>query len=151
MPNWVRGEFEITTDPVRINSETVHAWLAGTYWAEGVPLETVVRSMKGSECFGVLHGDTLVGFARVVTDYATFAWVCDVYVDEPFRRRGLAKWLVNTMREHPRLQNLRRWALATHDAHEIYKQCGYAPLKRPMNWLEIRADAPYGIDTSPDL
>ncbi|MCA8935288.1 MAG: GNAT family N-acetyltransferase [Planctomycetales bacterium] len=151
MPNWVRGEYEITTDPVCIDPQTVQGWLRETYWARGIPLEKVVRSMEGSECFGVLRDTELVGFARAVTDYATFAWVCDVYIAEPFRGQGLAKWLIKTMREHPQLQRLRRWVLATHDAHEIYKHCGFRSLRRPENWLEIRAEDPYGVDTTSDL
>jgi GNAT superfamily N-acetyltransferase len=107
------------------------------YWARGRALETVRRSIENSLCFGVYDGDQQVGFARVVTDYATFAWVCDVFILETHRGRGLSKWLIETVVAHPDLRGLRRLLLATRDAHELYSRYGgFGPLSAPDRWME---------------
>src|SRR5262249_18708937 len=113
---WRKDEFEISTDPSRINVAAVHVFLASSYWASGVPLPVVERSIRNSICFGIYRGDQQAGFARVVTDRATFAYLADVFVLESFRGRGLAKWLMECIVAHPDLQGLRRWSLATRDA-----------------------------------
>lgn len=134
--SWQRGEFEITTDPARINVAAVHRFLTGSYWAKGIPLETVECSIQHSLCFGVYKGWEQAGFARVITDRATFAYLADVFVMEPYRGRGLSRWLMECITAHPDLQGLRRWMLATRDAHGLYKKFGFRELKAPERWME---------------
>ncbi len=134
---WERGEYVISTDPARLDLETIHTYLSGSsYWAQGRPLEVVRRSVENSLCFGLYHRARQVGFARVITDRATFAWLADVFVLDEARGQGLGKWLVETILAHPDLQGLRRWVLATKDAHSLYSRFGFAPLKRPERWME---------------
>lgn len=120
-----RGEFTITTDPARLDLDTAHDFLANrSYWAKDIPRDLLARAVENSLCFTLLHGDRTVGLARVVSDYATFAWVADVFVLEEHRGQGLAKWLVQHIKTHPDLQNLRLWLLATLDAHSLYERYG---------------------------
>jgi GNAT superfamily N-acetyltransferase len=134
---WRRGEFTISTDRARLDLKRIHEFLSTrTYWAQGRSPEVVRRSIEGSLPFGLYHGERLAGFARVVTDYATFAWLADVFILEEFRGRGLGHWLVETILAHPELQGFRRWVLATKDAHEIYRRFGFQDLKRPERWME---------------
>jgi len=109
--SWVRGEFEISTDPARIDLATVHNFLTHSYWAKGIPVETAQQSIQNSLCFGVYQGKQQVGFARIITDYATFAYLADVFILEQYRGRGLSKWLMECIVAHPQLQGLRRWML----------------------------------------
>jgi GNAT superfamily N-acetyltransferase len=138
---WRRGDYEISTDPERIDIEAVHAFLsADAYWSPGVPLDVVTRSISGSIVFGVYqageHASVQVGLARVVSDKATFAWLCDVYILPEHRGHGLGKWLMECVKAHPDLQRLRRWLLATRDAHGLYAQFGFvAPT--PGRLMEI--------------
>jgi GNAT superfamily N-acetyltransferase len=118
--------------------DTVHAWLCKTYWSPGLPREVFERALANSLCFGAYEGERQVGFARVVTDRATFAWVCDVFVVESHRRRGIADALLVAMKGHPELQGLRRWSLATRDAHELYRRHGFEPLADATRAMEIR-------------
>ena len=134
---WTEGEFEISTDPARIDLGVVHDFLTNSYWARGIPLETVQRSIENSICFGIYHGVRQVGFARVVTDHATFAYLGDVFVLPGYRGRGLSKWLMECIMAHPDVQGLRRWMLATQDAHELYQRYGFVPLKAPERWMEV--------------
>jgi GNAT superfamily N-acetyltransferase len=125
---WRRGEFVISTDPARLDIDTVHGYISGeSYWGKGRPREVVERGIANSLVFGLYHEPSgkQAGFVRVVTDRATFAWVCDVFVLEPYRGQGLSKWLLATMLAHPELQGLRRWILATRDAHTLYEQFGF--------------------------
>lgn len=132
-----RGDFTISDDPERLDIALIHSFLStSTYWAQSRPLKVVVRSIENSLPFGIYQGARQVGFARVVTDYATFAWLADVFVLEEFRRQGLGKWLVEVIINHPGLQGFRRWVLATKDAHELYRQFGFTELKRPERWME---------------
>ncbi|HMF56800.1 MAG TPA: GNAT family N-acetyltransferase [Pyrinomonadaceae bacterium] len=132
-----RGEYLISTDPAHLDIELIHRTLSTeTYWATGRPLDVVKRSIENSLPFGLYHLGKQIGFARVVTDYATFAWIADVFVLEEFRGRGLGKWLMDVMISHPRLQGFRRWVLATKDAHGLYHQFGFTELKRPERWME---------------
>jgi GNAT superfamily N-acetyltransferase len=125
---WRRGEYLISTDTSRLDLDLVHRFLSEeAYWSPGVPREIVELSIENSLNFGLYRGDEQVGFARVVTDYATFAWLADVFVVEPHRRRGLGKWLVETVVSHPKLKPLRRWILATADAHGLYSRLGFRP------------------------
>jgi GNAT superfamily N-acetyltransferase len=129
--------YEITTDKLRMSVEAAHAFLSQAYWSPGVPLATVQRAFHNSLCFAVLAGAEQVGFARVVTDKATFAYLADVYILETHRGKGLAKRLVQAIQEHPDLQGLRRFMLATRDAHSLYAQFGFAPLSGPSRFMEL--------------
>lgn len=134
---WTKGEFEISTDAGRIDLSTVHDFLANSYWAKGIPVETVQRAIANSLCFGIYHNRRQVGLARVVSDRATFAYLADVFVLEPYRGRGLSRWLMECIVAHPDLQGLRRWMLATQDAHGLYQKFGFTPLKSPERWMEV--------------
>ncbi|MGD0362944.1 MAG: GNAT family N-acetyltransferase [Bryobacteraceae bacterium] len=134
---WQRGEYTINTDPARLDIPMIHAYLSGSaYWAMGRPLEMVRRSIENSLPFGVYRDSRQIGFARVVTDYATFAWLADVFVLPEFRGQGIGKWLIGVVVEHPRLPGLRRWILATRDAHGLYAQHGFTPLDAPTRFME---------------
>lgn len=132
-----RGEFQISTDRARIDPRIVQSFLNRSYWAAGIPLDVVKRSIEHSICFGVHHGERLVGFARVITDRATFAYLGDVFIDERQRGQGLSKWLVATILDHPDLQGLRRWLLVTRDAHDLYRRFGFNDVESPQTYLEI--------------
>ncbi|MFN2241803.1 MAG: GNAT family N-acetyltransferase [Anaerolineae bacterium] len=125
MVEYQRDGYLISTDKARLDLSLIHDFLShSTYWAEGRPLAVVQKSIDGSLCFGVYQGAQQVGFARVVTDRATFAWLCDVFVVEAHRGRGLGKWLVECIVAHPDLQTLRTFLLSTRDAHELYRCYG---------------------------
>jgi GNAT superfamily N-acetyltransferase len=150
-----RDEFVISTSRERLSLDVVHGFLTNCYWAKGIPREVVARSIEHSLCFGVYdesprfakearpcaqgkHGATeQVGFARVVSDFATAAYLGDVFVLESHRGRGLSKWLMQCVVGHPALQNLRRWILLTRDAHGLYSQFGFTPVKAPERFMEL--------------
>jgi GNAT superfamily N-acetyltransferase len=134
--SWSNGDFEVSTDPSRIDLALVHQLLASSYWAKGIPIETVQCSLQNSLCFGMYFGGQQIGFARVVTDRATFAYLADVVVLPAFRGRGLGKWLMKCIFAHAELQGLRRWSLVTRDAHGLYQQFGFGVLKNPERWME---------------
>jgi GNAT superfamily N-acetyltransferase len=140
---WTHGDFVITTDPARVDLDVVHGFLSGAYWCEGIPREVVERSLEGSIPFSMWHGGRQVGFARVVSDRATFAWVGDVFVLESYRGRGLSVWLMRVVCGHPELQGLRRWMLATRDAHRLYDKVGFTPLHAPERFMERWTPDPY--------
>lgn len=132
-----RDGFTISTDRSRLDVAMIHDYLANrSYWATGIPLVIVEKSLEHSLCFGVYEAGKQVGFARVVSDYATFAYLADVFILENYRGRGLAKWLMQTIVDHPELQGLRRWSLATRDAHSLYARYGFVNLKNPERWME---------------
>src|SRR5450755_2844105 len=132
-----RGEFLISTDPARLDLDVIHNFLTNCYWAKGVPREVVARSIEHALCFGVYDGSgAQVGFARVISDFATIAYVGDVFVVESHRGRGLGKWLMECITQHPTLQGLRRWMLTTRDAHALYSQVGFTPVKFPERYME---------------
>jgi GNAT superfamily N-acetyltransferase len=131
-----RGEFTISTDAARLDFKVIHDFLTTSYWAAGVPAEVVARSLEHSLPFGVYHRGRQVGFARVITDYATFAYLADVFIIETYRGQGLAKWLIEVIVAHPDLQGLRRWVLATRDAHTLYGKVGFTSVKAPERWME---------------
>jgi len=134
---WRRGSHRISTDRARLQVDVVHGWLSTSYWARGIPRATLERSIESSLCFGIYEeAGRQVGFARVVSDFATFAWVGDVFVAEEARGRGLAAWLMEVVAAHEDLQGLRRWILSTRDAHGLYEKTGFRPLARPENFLE---------------
>jgi GNAT superfamily N-acetyltransferase len=133
-----RSEFVISTDPARLDLDVIHGFLTNCYWAKGIPREVVARSIGNSMCFGIYDGSgAQVGFARVVSDFATVAYLGDVFVLEPYRGRGLSKWLMECIMQHPALQNLRRWILLTRDAHGLYRQSGFMPLAAPERYMEL--------------
>jgi GNAT superfamily N-acetyltransferase len=132
-----RGEFVISTDRERLSLDVVHCFLTNCYWAKGIPREVVERSIEHALCFGIYKGGEQVGFARVISDFATIAYVGDVFVLETHRGGGLAKWLMQCITQHPSLQNLRRWILTTRDAHGLYSQVGFTPLKAPERFMEL--------------
>lgn len=134
---WKRGEFAISTDRGRLDREAIHAFLSNSYWARGIPREVLDRSIENALCFGIYEGQKLVGFARVITDFSTFAYLADVFVLESHRGRGLSKWLMEVVMGHPELQGLRRWTLATRDAHGLYEQFGFRKLTNPDRLMEI--------------
>jgi len=128
----------ISTEPSRIDRSLVHEFLsARSYWAAGIPRDVVDRSIEGALCFAVYDGDAQVGFARVITDRATFAYLADVFVLESHRGRGIATWLMEVIAGHPELRNLRRWILMTRDAHGLYAKFGFRPIEKPGNCMEI--------------
>jgi GNAT superfamily N-acetyltransferase len=135
--SWSKGGFEISTDPERIDLAVVHGFLTASYWAQGIPVETVQRSIENSICFGVYHGSRQVGFARIISDQATFAYLADVFILPSHRGRGLSRWLMECIMAHPGLQGLRRWMLATRDAHGLYAKFGFTPLQKPGRWMEF--------------
>lgn len=129
------NKFIISTDKSKIDLEFVHGFLSNSYWSPGVPMETVKKAMHGSLCFGVYENDKQVGYARMVTDTATFAYLADVFIDENYRGKGLGKWLVKTILAHPDLQGLRRIMLATRDAHALYEQLGFIAINNPERYM----------------
>jgi len=133
---WTRDDFTISTDPARLDLDAVHGYLSASYWARGIPRDVFERSVRHALCFGIYEGARQVGFARVVTDFATVAYVGDVYVLEPWRGRGLSRWLMDVMMSHPDLQGFRRWILLTRDAHGLYRKFGFTPLASPDRWME---------------
>ena len=140
---WRRDGYLISTDASMLDLEVVHGFLRRSYWAAGVPENVVRRSIENSLCFGVYRGEEQAGFARVVTDHATFAYLADVFVLEEHRGRGIGKWLVEVILSHPDLQGLRRWMLATRDAHDLYRRYAFTELARPGIFME-KKDASYG-------
>lgn len=137
------GEFTISCDPERIDLDVVHGYLAGeSYWARGIARERLARAIRHSLCFGLYEDESQIGFARVVTDRATFAYLCDVFVLASHRGRGLGHWLVETIRAHPELAGLRRWCLLTRDAHPLYEDLGWSRPERPEMYMEIVSPLP---------
>lgn len=132
-----RGAFFISTDRTRLDLDVIHGFLAESYWAPEIPREVVARSIENSLCFGLYQGEKQIGFARVISDFATYAFIGDVFVLEPFRGHGLGKWLMQCIIDHPDLQDLRRWSLVTKDAHELYSQFGFHRLTAPERWMEL--------------
>lgn len=137
MAEWHQAEFTISDDAGRMDIAVIHGYLCRSYWAENVPLEVVEHSIRGSLCFGLYREREQIGFARVITDRATFAYLADVFVLEAWRGRGLAKFLMSCIRAHTDLQRLRRWMLATADAHGLYEQFGFSALGQPERLMEI--------------
>jgi GNAT superfamily N-acetyltransferase len=131
-----RGDYSVSTDSSRMNLDVIHGYLRRAYWCEEIPREVVERSIRHSLCFGLFERDQQIGFARVVTDYATYAYVCDVFVLDSHRGQGLATWLMQCVMSHPDLQNLRRWCLTTRDAHGLYEKVGFEPTRVPERYMD---------------
>jgi GNAT superfamily N-acetyltransferase len=146
-----QGDFFISTDPGLLDLPLIHDFLANrSYWAAGRPLEVVRRALGNSLCFGLYERGRQVGLARVVTDRATFAWLCDVFVLEEYRGRGLSKWLIECVMGDPALRRLRRVLLGTRDAHGLYERYGFAPLADPTRFLEVFRPDVYQADSPPN-
>lgn len=133
-----KDEYTISTNKDILNIPYIHAFLTTSYWAEGIPVDTVQRSIAGSLCFGVYKDEQQVGFARVISDEATYAYLADVFIDETERGKGLSKWLVEVILQYPTLQGIRRFELRTRDAHGLYAQFGFTPLTNPEIYMLIR-------------
>jgi N-acetylglutamate synthase-like GNAT family acetyltransferase len=133
------GEYFISTDKSLLDIAFVHAYLTRSYWAEGIPYETVERSVNGAVCFGIYREEDgkQIGFARLITDETTFAYLADVFIDEAYRGKGLSKWLMQVIMESDSVQGLRRFMLATRDAHGLYAQFGFSPLTHTDRWMHI--------------
>jgi GNAT superfamily N-acetyltransferase len=158
-----RGAFLISTDPARLDLDPIHNFLTNCYWARGIPKDVVARSIEHSLCFGIYDESTAefadraesarpfgglsagsgtprsvqVGFARVISDFSTIAYLGDVFVLESHRGRGLGKWMMECIMQHPALQRLRRWILLTRDAHQLYAKAGFTALKAPERYMEL--------------
>ncbi len=132
-----RDSFTISTDPARLDLDTICDFLTRAYWARGRPRERTERALKNSLVFGLYEGSRQIGLARVVSDYAIFAYLCDVFIHEDYRGRGLGKWLMETVMGHPDLQGLRRWTLAISDAHSLYRRFGFKGLSNPADMMEM--------------
>lgn len=154
-----RGEYLVSTNPALLDLDVIHGFLADCYWAKGIPRELVARAIDHSLCFGIYHesavtsdpetharklGRTQVGFARVVSDFATVAYQGDVFILGPHRGRGLSKWMMECIMQHPQLQGLRRWILLTRDAHRLYERFGFTPVKAPERYMELHRPDIYG-------
>ncbi len=133
---WQHGEYVISTDTRLLDISAIHSYLTTSYWAQGIPFETVKKSIEHSLNFGVYTQGKQIGFARIITDYATYAYIGDVYILEDFRGQGLSKWLMKVIADHPELQGLRRWTLLTMDAHELYRKTGFEELRIPEWYME---------------
>ncbi len=140
---WSKESFSISTDPAHLDLEKIHHFLYHSYWAQGIPLATVQKSISHSLSFGLYRTETAnlrsqIGFARVVSDFATFAYLCDVYVEQSHRGLGLSRWLLECIMAHPELQGLRRFCLGTKDAQGLYAKFGFKVHPQPENWMEIK-------------
>lgn len=141
---WQRDKFEISTDKSRLQIDVIQRFLSEeSYWAQNRTFEQTQTAIDNSVCFGVYDADKQIGFARVISDFATFAYIGDVFVLSEYRGQGISKWLMETMLGHPDLQGLRRWILATKDAHGLYSQYGFHGLKFPERWMELPAPNAY--------
>jgi GNAT superfamily N-acetyltransferase len=139
-----RGGFTISTDPARLDLDVIHGFLTTSYWSDGIPREVVTRALGHSLCFGAYEDGRQVGFARVITDRATFAYVADVFVLASHRGRGVGKHLMACIVAHPELQDLKLWTLFTRDAHGLYQQYGFTPARYPDRLMERRREPAYG-------
>ena len=135
--NWSKAEFTVSDRNESMDVTMVHGFLTTSYWAKGINKATVERALANSLCLGVFHNGKQIGFGRAITDRSTFAYLADVFILEKYRGRGLGKWLVDCFLEHEELQGLRRWLLATLDAHSLYSQKGFVPLQEPQRFMEI--------------
>ena len=145
---WIKDGYLLSTDKSKIDVETVHHFLSHSYWAENIPLDVVRKSIENSLCFGIYHQEKLVGFARAISDFATFAYLADVFILPEERGKGLSKWLIGIILEHPQLQGLRRFTLATRDAHSLYAQFGFSVFDKPERWMQKHDPVVYKRDTS---
>ena len=141
------GDILVSCARSKLDLDRIHAFLTRSYWSEGVSRETLERGIDNSIPFGVFCYGEQAGFARVISDCASYAYLADVYIEEPFRGRGLSKLLMRAVMEHPELQRLRRWILGTRDAHGLYRQFGFTELQRPERWMEKAEPSLYKNET----
>jgi GNAT superfamily N-acetyltransferase len=141
---FLKKGYEISLDKTKLDFDAIYGYLTTTYWAKGMPGEKLRIALENSMCFGLYYNGAQVGLARIITDKATFAYLCDVYVLDAHRGIGLSKWMMQTILAHPELQGLRRWSLATADAQGLYSQFGFGPINNPENWMQIHT--PYKAD-----
>ena len=132
-----KGSYSISTNKSRLDVKVIHDFLKSSYWAEGIPIEIVKKSIEGSICFGVYDGEKQIGFARVITDQATFAYLADVFIVEEHRGQGHSVWLMEAITSHPELKGLRRWLLGTRDAHGLYKKFQFTELPNPQRFMQL--------------
>ena len=135
--DFIKDKFYISTEKEKMDIDLIHSFLTRSYWAEGISKEIVRRSIEGALCFGVFENEKQIGFARMITDRATFAYLADVFIIDEYRGLGLSKWLMEVIMSHPDLQGLRRLMLATRDAHELYKKFGFTSLNNVDRWMHI--------------
>jgi len=135
--------YTISTDKAKLDLRAIHEFLAGSYWAKNIPVEIVKRAIENSLCFGLYHKEAQIGFARVISDHSTFAYLADVFILEAHRGKGLSKILLQEIFPHPQLQDLRRFCLVTRDAQKLYEAFGFYPLKKPEMWMEIKQEDIY--------
>jgi N-acetylglutamate synthase-like GNAT family acetyltransferase len=142
---WTRGEYVISTEPSRLDVDMIHGYLAReSYWALNIPRETVEKSIRHSLCYGIYREKEQVGFGRLITDYCTFGYLCDIFVTPPHRSRGLSKWLVECMINDPEFSGFRNWTLYTKDAQSLYAQFGFKNPDNPLTVMRIKKLDPYG-------
>lgn len=146
---WTKDDYVLSTDKSKIDVAAVHHFLSHSYWAEDIPLELVRKSIDNSLCFALYRNERLIGFARAISDFATFAYLADVFILPGERGKGLSKWLMETVMGHPQLQGLRRFTLATRDAHGLYAQFGFTPFDRPERWMQKHAPDVYKKNAGP--
>ena len=143
------GDYLISTDPAKLDLDAIHAYLSRkSYWAEGISRRRLNTALEHSLPFGMYYNGHQVGFARAISDFSTFAYLADVYIDEDYRGRGLSKLLPEAVLANPRLKRLRRWMLGTRDAHGLYAQLGFIPLEEPERWLELADATTYTRETA---
>lgn len=141
--NFTNDSYSISTDPVKLDLDVIHGYLARSYWAEEIPKAIVEKSISNSLCFGVYKGEVQVGFARVITDYATFGYLADVFILEEERGKGLSKWLMECILKHPQLTGLRNFCLMTQDAHSLYERYGFKNIAKPENFMAKKVEGIY--------
>lgn len=137
---YTQNNYTISSDSSRLDIAFIHGYLSRSYWAEEIPEEIVKKSIEHSLCFGVYKDDLQVGFARVISDYSTFAYLADVFIIEEERGKGLSKWLMECIMKHEQLQGLRNFCLLTRDAHTLYEKFGFKNLEKPQNFMAVKAD-----------
>lgn len=150
-PEYRAGDYLISTDPAKLQLEVIHGYLAQeSYWAQNIPMVTVVRAVENSLNFGLYTAEKQIGYARIISDLATFAYLCDVFVLPAFRGKGLSKWLMQCILAHPDLQGLRRIMLMTKDAHGLYAPFGFTPMADASKCMEMTRPGIYKKNTRPE-
>ena len=140
---YLKGNYKISTDKSKLDIAVIHGFLSTSYWAEEIPVEIVQKAIENSLCFGVYDGSKQIGFARVITDYATFGYLADVFIVESARGKGLSKWLMECILMYPQLQGLRNFCLMTQDAHTLYARYGFKNIPKPENFMAKKIDGIY--------
>lgn len=137
---YTQNNYVISTDKSKLDIDFIHSYLSRSYWSENIPKEIVKKGIENSLCFGIYNENKQIGFARVISDYSTFAYLADVFVIEEERGKGLSKWLMECILKHEQLQGLRNFCLLTKDAHSLYERFGFQPIEKPQNYMSIKKD-----------